>query len=108
MEKIKRLVEITKQIAALEEENSKLREELLKELPVGYSEEVDGYLVEKKIKKITPVNPEILKQAGISLERVTVNIPKIDPALVKRIIEQEKREDLLTQKEEIVVHRKKE
>ena len=105
MSKTKELINVVKQIKELEEKDKALRQELLQELPDNYSEEIDGYIIKKREKKITTTDPEILKQAGISLERVLVHKQKIDPALVKRIAEQEKITSVFTTKTEIVVEK---
>lgn len=85
IEKAKQLVEITKQIEKLEEIERKLREELNQILNNDESIFIDDSVVTKKVFKETITDPEILRQMGFDLNRVTVTITKIDPKLVSEI-----------------------
>lgn len=104
IEKAKQLVEITKQIEKLEEIERKLREELNQILNNDESIFIDDSVVTKKVFKETITDPEILRQMGFDLNRVTVTITKIDPKLVAEIGKKENKK-YYQEKTRIVVSR---
>lgn len=89
MNKVRELVEVTKQIEAAQAKGKDLREQLLKEFADGESITDSGYVIEKKVVKTTIIDANELVKNGFDVSKVSVEITKIDPTIVKRIGEQE-------------------
>jgi len=87
----KQLVDVVEQIEKLKETEKQLRDQLLKLMKDNESVQVNGHIVTKRITKETIVDPELLKQLGFDLNRVTVTVTKVDPKLVRVIGEAEKK-----------------
>jgi regulator of replication initiation timing len=91
IEAAKQLVDVIEQIEKLKETERQLRDQLLKLMKDNESVQVNNHVVAKRITKETITDPEMLKQLGFDLARVTVTITKIDPKLVRTIGEAEKK-----------------
>jgi regulator of replication initiation timing len=91
IEAAKQLVDVVEQIEKLKETERQLRDQLLKLMKDNESVQVNNRVVTKRVTKETITDPEMLKQLGFDLARVTVTITKIDPKLVRTIGEAEKK-----------------
>jgi len=91
IEAAKQLVDVIEQIEKLKETERQLRDQLLKLMKDNESIQVNNHVVTKRITKETIVDPEMLKQLGFDLNRVTVTVTKVDPKLVRVIGEAEKK-----------------
>lgn len=80
-----KLVKYHKMVETLNQKIVQLKEELLKQTQPGTVIKINSHIVEHKVIKETIKDPEMLKQLGIDLEKVTVTVTKIDPFLVKRV-----------------------
>jgi regulator of replication initiation timing len=91
IEVAKQLVDVVEQIEKLRETEKQLRDQLLKLMKDNESVQINNRVVTKRVTRETITDPEMLKQLGFDLTRVTVTITKIDPKLVRVIGEVEKK-----------------
>ena len=89
VQKAKRLINIIIYQDQLKQKEHELRQELVNKLDMNNIIKINDWLIEKINKKITIVDPDKLKMIKINPRRVTVNIQKIDPNLVRIIGEKE-------------------